>query len=149
MRFEIDRIKNTLMLLTTLVLNSAFIFFILGVLPISFSHRILLLIMNQLVWLVCIFRIVYDYRAYIEINDLGIVMFRRGKYHTFLWKEIKRVSYSGIKKFLPFDVLFLNTTRDSLYIEYNFSNYKEIWSQIIDHYQESVPHAIIDADVPH
>lgn len=149
MRFKIDRIKNTFMLLTTLVLNLAFIFFIFGVLPISITHRILLLIMNQLVWLVCILRIVYDYSAYIEINDLGIVMYRRGKYHTFLWKEIKRISYSGIKKFRIFDVLILNTTRDSLYIEYNFSNYKEIWSKIIDHYQENVPQAIVDADVPH
>ena len=149
MRFKVSRVKNALRLLIALTLIVVFACCIFRLFPTSFSAKITLVLMHEALLMWYVFQIVYDFKTYVEVNDEGIVMLRKGKRYSFIWKEVKRISYWGIKAISFFDCMIIETTGETLKVEYFFLTYKVACSQIIAKYQEHAPQAIVDKGIPY
>lgn len=148
MRFGIDKTKHTIMILT-----SSFILICLCVLAFFFVQKSMpkvigVLLVVAVFWLFQIGRAIYDYKTFIELDDLGLRMFRRGKQYNLRWKDIKRIEYSGVARMPLFDVLVIHTSNEKLYVEYTFSDYRMVWQTIKSHLETHSPDSIIDRDVP-
>ena len=148
MSFCISKRKNSLLLVGALLCFFLICISMILLLSASMFETIVIAVISLICFVVGASRIIYDYKTTITISESGIVMFRRGKHYNVLWKDIKRIEYSGVKCCKIFDTLLIHTNHNVLYVEYTFEDYGKIWATIQQHLTQNVYSAIIDKDIP-
>lgn len=90
----------------------------------------------------------YEYKTFIEIDKIGLRMFRRGINYKLLWNEIKRIEYRGSHRIPVFGMLVIHMADRKLYVEANFLEYRKLWKLVVAYYRKYAENALVDIDVP-
>ena len=130
-KYYVNWKKNTVMLAVFLIVEMLLLY-IVHLLAISIASQVALYIIIGISILFFSYRMIREYISYVSIGQKGLKYHRQGIDININWSDVRRLEYKGSRLFPLSDTMIIHLSNgQSLYIDYNLNDYKNIWKRII------------------